>query len=540
MTKHRPTILLMDEDAESLEKLQTVFQREGAYVLVAADGRAALRLAKTGRPDLIISDLLLAGLDGYEVWPMIQADKEIPNIPVLVISALDIPPPDTPWRPNPNAEWRLLSYDAFLPKPVDLRRLMRVAKKLLQPDQAKTIPAGPSATVAIEDDEVRQSLVTILREQDFEVETFVSLADAAKLLSVMPPATLFLDCRRPDPSVERIAVQAKKGPSDTAVIVLIDPHKELSADWLTYADGFLTPPLFPNYVITRVNQVLEQYSLKHRTRLLSRQLITTNRDLLDAQSVLKAQNEELQHVNAKLREIDRLKEILSSMVVHDLKTPLAAILGALSFLTTDPDIKLSKVSESLLTGAMAAGGQMVRLTETLLEQQRLEAGYLELNNEPFHFPTVLDVSLQQVSPLLTLHRLTVQTIVPDDLPLVFADPHISQRILENLLDNAIKFSPRESEIIVRVTNEQDFIKISIQDEGPGIPPEEQEAIFEQFTQLKSEETAGGRGGYGLGLAFCQLATQALSGTIWVESDGESGTKFLFTVPCYNSDDDPAS
>jgi signal transduction histidine kinase len=528
----------MDEDAESLEKLQTLFQREGAYVLVAADGTAALRLAKTGRPDLIISDLLLAGLDGYEVWPKIRADKEIPNAPVLVVSALDIPSPDKPWRPNPNAEWRLLSYDAFLPKPVDLRRLKRVAEKLLQPDQANSTPAGPSATLAIEDDKVRESLVMILREQDFEVETLSSLTDAPKLSNTMPPAILFLDCRRPDPAVEKIAIQAKKWSSDTAVMVLIDPDKEFNADWLTYADGFLTPPLLPNYVITRVNQVLEQYSLKHRTRLLSDHLITTSRDLLDAQQVLKAQNEELQHVNAKLREIDELKETLTSMVVHDLKTPLAAILGAVSFMTSDPDIKLSKISESLLTGAMAAGGQMVRLTETLLEQQRLEAGRLKPDNEPFHFPTVLEVSLQQVLPLLTLHRLTVQAIVPDDLPMVLADPHISQRILENLLDNAIKFSPRASEVIITVAAEQDFIKVSIQDQGPGIPLAEQTTIFEQFAQLKSEESSGARGGFGLGLAFCRLAIQAMGGTIWVESDGETGTKFLFTIPSYNLDDEP--
>jgi signal transduction histidine kinase len=186
---------------------------------------------------------------------------------------------------------------------------------------------------------------------------------------------------------------------------------------------------------------------------------------------------------------------------------------------------------------MAAGNQMVRLTETLLERQRLEDGHLEPDNEPFHFPTVLDTSLQQVFPLLTLHRLTVQRILPDDLPLVFADPHVSQRILENLLDNAIKFSPREGEIIIRITDEQSFIKISIEDQGPGIPKEEQAAIFEQFTQLKSEENSWSRGGFGLGLAFCQLATQAMGGTIWVESDGESGTKFLFTVPSYNLDND---
>ena len=225
------------------------------------------------------------------------------------------------------------------------------------------------------------------------------------------------------------------------------------------------------------------------------------------------------------------------MVVHDLKTPLAAILGALSFLSTDPDLQLSQISQSLLTGAMAAGNQMVRLTETLLERQRLEDGHMQPDREPFHFPTVIDVSLQQVSPLVTLHRLSIQAIIANDLPLALADPHISQRILENLLDNAIKFSPRDSQIVVRVTPDNTFIKVSIEDEGPGIPQAEQMAIFDQFTQLKNAEKSSYRAGFGLGLTFCKLATQAMGGSIWVESDGESGTKFLFTVPTFNEEEE---
>ncbi len=536
MTKERPTILLMDENAGVLEQLQTVLQRDGYTVLVSADGEAGLRLAKRHQPDLIISDLLLAGLDGYEVWQILRSDKGAPRVPVLVISALTVPPPETPWRPNVNAEWRLLSYDAFLPKPVDLRQFRRVVKKLLQGEPPQTVPAGPSTAIAMADQTIQRTLAAILREHDFEVETPASLADIHRLLATTPPAVLILDYRELDVAVKELVTQVKNTSSNTVIIMLIDPAVKPDPDCLSRCDGFLVQPLSGNYVATVVKQVVDHCSLLRRNELLSHQLISTNRDLLDAQHVLRAQNEELQHINAKLKELDRLKETLTGMVVHDLKTPLAAILGALSFLTTDPDLQLSQISQSLLTGAMAAGNQMVRLTETLLERQRLEDGHMQPDREPFHFPTVVDVSLQQVSPLVTLHRLTVQTIIADDLPLALADPHISQRILENLLDNAIKFSPRNSQIIVRVTRDNDFIKVTIEDQGPGIPKAEQVAIFEQFTQLKTAEKNFYRAGFGLGLAFCKLATQAMGGSIWVESDGESGTKFLFTVPTFNEDE----
>lgn len=536
MTKERPTILLMDENAAILEQLQTVLQRDGYHVLVSADGEAGLRLAIRNRPDLIISDLLLAGLDGYEVWQNLRADKEMPKIPVLVISALTVPPPETPWRPNANAEWRLLSYDAFLPKPVDLRQLRRVVKKLLQADLPETILAGPSAAIAMTDRATQQLLAAILTEHDFEVETPASLADTHRLLNTTPPAVLILDYRSMDVAVKELTTHVKNTTSYTVVILVIDPAVKPDPDCLAQCDGFLVQPLSGSYVATVVKQVLSRYSLARRNELLSHQLISTNRDLLDAQHVLRAQNEELQHINVRLKDLDRLKETLTNMVVHDLKTPLAAILGAISFLTTDPDLQLSQISQSLLTGAMAAGNQMVRLTETLLERQRLEDGHMQPDREPFHFPTVVDVSLQQVSPLVTLHRLTVQAIIADDLPLALADPHISQRILENLLDNAIKFSPRNSQIVVRVAPDNGFIKVTIEDKGPGIPKAEQEAIFDQFTQLKNVEKSSYRVGFGLGLAFCKLATQAMGGSIWVESDGESGTKFLFTVPTYNEDE----
>jgi signal transduction histidine kinase len=525
----------MDEDAETLEQLQTTLQREGYSVLVAADGHAALQLAKRTKPNLIVSDLLLAGLDSYEVWRLIRMDKDIPQMPILVTSALSIPPRDVPWRPNPNAEWRLLSYDAFLPKPIDLRRFARVVKKLLQPEHAKAIPGGPSVTIAIEDKDFRSKLTTILADHDFEVETPASLGQSSKLLAASPPAVLLLDYRNQDESVRNIIAQTKKFTPNTVIILIIDPACETEAELLTDCDGFLRPPLHQTETVAAINQVVERCWMSRRTELLSTQLITTNRDLRDAQHVLRAQNEELQYVNAELKKLDSLKETFTGMVVHDLRTPLASIFGTLSFLSTDPDLELSDTNKNLLTGAMAAANQLVRLTETLLEGQRLEKGHLELDNEPFDFPTVADVSVRQLSSLLTMHQLEVQTIIPDNLPLVYADPHISQRILENLLDNAIKFSPRGSTVTLRTALEEEFIKVSIEDEGPGIPKDQQEAIFEQYAQLQNSANSSSRGGFGLGLTFCNLATQAMGGSIWVESDGKSGTKFLFTVPIYEED-----
>jgi signal transduction histidine kinase len=408
-----------------------------------------------------------------------------------------------------------------------------VVEKLLYPDKAPTIPSGPSVILAIEDKKTQQNLITILQDHDFGVKTADSLTNAVRLVRAVPPASLILDYRIPDEAAKTIILQVKKLVPNTVIILLIDPEKEFDIELQTYCDGFLSLPLHPIHTITSLEHILELCSMRRRTQTLSTQLIVTDRNLRDIQQVLNAQNKELKYINAQLRELDSLKEMFRSMVVHDLKSPLGAVLGALNFLLTDPNP--ANTNEELLTGAVAAGNQMLRLIETLLERQRLEDGVLKPDSEPFDFATTIDTSLKQMSSLLTLHQVNVERVIADDLPPVYADPDISQRILENLLDNAIKFSPREGTITVKATPDNGFVSVSVTDEGPGIPKDQQEKVFDRFTQLENVAKSSGRIGFGLGLTFCYLATQAMDGSIWVESDGESGTTFLFTLPIYKED-----
>ncbi|MBI1879942.1 MAG: response regulator [Chloroflexi bacterium] len=532
------TILVMDENPDTLEQLQTMLQRAGHNVLVTVDGHAALRIAQSRKPDLIVSDLLLAGLDGYQVWKAFRTDKANAGIPILVISALTIPASNEPWRPSPNAEWQLLSYDAFLPKPVDLRRFVRVVQKLLNPANAHAIPGGPSTIVAVEDKEVQSTLATILAQNDFGVETPASLNEALQLAKAVPPAALLLDYRTSNEAVIKFILQTRRFVPNTVIILVIDPLGAFEEELITLCDGFLTTPLHPARTVATINNILDHVSMQRRAKAISAQLIMTNQDLLDIQQVLQAQNEELQHINNQLRELSHLKETLTGMVVHDLKAPLGAVLGAINFLITDPDLDLNSTHARLLTAATAAGDQLLRLTETLLEGQRLEDGHLKPDTEPFELPALIDVSLHRVSPLLTMHQLQVECIFSDNLPTALADPHISQRIVENLLDNAIKFSPPNSTITIKVTSDGEMITISIADAGPGIPKDRQQEIFDRFAQIKNAASPSMRAGFGLGLTFCNLATLAMGGTIWVESDGESGTTFLFTLPIFRDETAP--
>ena len=528
----KPSILLMDEDADVLEQLQTVLQRAGYHVLVAVDGHAALRLAKTARPSLIVSDLLLAGLDGYEVWKLLRTDEELPRIPILVTSALTIPSNNEAWRPTPGADWQILNYDAVLPKPVDLPRFVRVVKKLLNPDEAEAIPAGPSTIVAGEDLALQETLTTLLRDQDFGVNTLASFDEALQLTKSIPPAALILDYHRPNDLVKKIVLQAHSFAPNTVIMLIVNPDQDIDPALQAQCHGFLTLPLHPTYTIAGLKHTLDLYGMRRRTAALSSNLLSANRGLLDSQQALQAQNKELQLVNAKLQGADDPKESFAGIMVHDLKSPLGSILGTLNFLVTDPDLNISPINGNLLNGSIAAGHQMLRLIETLLEGQRLESGSFEVYTEPFDLSTIVDIALEQILPFLTLHNLELTRNIANDLPLAFADANVTQRIVQNLLDNAIKYAPGNSAIIIEAMVDKNMIKVSLTDEGPAIPADQKLYVFDRFTLLKKSGHAPARSGFGLALNYCHLAAQAQGGSIWVESDGKTGAAFVFTLPIF--------
>lgn len=528
----QPTILLIDEDTTTLEKLQTALQRRNYRVVVAANEQAALRLSQTVSPNLIVSDLVLAGTSIYEVWRTIQTGHQVTHIPVIVISALNIPPSNTPWRPTATADWQLISYDAALPKPVDIRRFMNVVERLLKPEQAGSIHGGPSLILATADPELRVELTAILKGYDFGVEAPPSINVAFQLAQGMPPAALLLDCRGTGQIMKSILLQAENLPADTLLIPLIDPDQLLETELRTRLVGYLTTPLHPIHTVTGLNQLLELHNLRQRNQLLSEHLLANERNLLDTQESLQAQSKELAYAHTRLRETDDQKDTYTSLMVHDLKSPLGSILGTLNFLITDPNLNFSGITENLLQGAIAAGNQMLRLVESILEGQRIILGHFEAYPEPFEIPAVIDISIEQIMPFLILHNLKLERTVADNLPLVYADISSSQRLVENLLDNAIKYSPAHSTIRINADTENGFVRVSVEDQGPGIPAEQQADIFDRLGQLKAGKKSHPRSGFGMGLTFCRLAAEAMGGKIWVESSGEIGAKFVFTLPIY--------
>ena len=229
------------------------------------------------------------------------------------------------------------------------------------------------------------------------------------------------------------------------------------------------------------------------------------------------------------RAAERMREDLISMIVHDLRGPLTAILGALETLLVKDVGPLNPAQRSLLQIAQEGGQHLLRLVDTLLDIRRLEAGRMPLRFQAVSLPEVVRRAVVHLEPLIQERHLHVHLEFPADLPAVRADPGRLGQVVENLLHNAIKYSYPGGDIQVRAWEERPAVVCAVIDHGMGIPKAEQERIFEKFVQVHRGGTPSGTG---LGLAFCRLAVEAHGGTIRVESEEGRGSTFLFTLPIW--------
>jgi signal transduction histidine kinase len=314
------------------------------------------------------------------------------------------------------------------------------------------------------------------------------------------------------------------------LIVLQKEATVESPEYINEVDCFISRPIYPWEVVTQIETTLDYRRVKERTKLLSQQLLTLNKELVDSQQTLQAQNKELDLINRRLHRLSELKETLTGMLVHDLKSPLSAMLGAMQFMTIDPNNTLSEGSRRILGGGLAAGRQMHRLTTTLLDEQKLENNQLVFDIEPTDLEETVLLCQEMMGPLFNMHKVHLEINLPPDLPPLQADPIILQRIIENLLDNAVKYSPANESIFINAALKNDMVEVSITDRGDGVPPEHREAIFERFTQLEHPKFGKIRGSVGLGLSFCKLAVETMGGRIWIDCPEDIGTTFFFTIP----------
>lgn len=243
---------------------------------------------------------------------------------------------------------------------------------------------------------------------------------------------------------------------------------------------------------------------------------------------LKSQVNLLQNEKERLEELQRLRQETSDLIIHDLRNPLTAIAISLKMFSIVLPPEILEQHRQLVEVAQSSTERMQRLVDSLLEVSRMEAGETEflMASMDLH-PIIVDI-VKRIS-VMDRKGIDIQVHVPEDLPRVYADRDKIERVVTNLLDNALKYTPENGRLIFAAQAQDDFVHISVTDNGPGIPSEQRARVFERFAQVDSEKRA--RRGFGLGLAYCRLAVERHGGRIWVEAgENNSGSKFIFTLP----------
>ena len=362
-------ILVVDDDAKNRELLRDLLEAKGHSVVEAESGQQALEMVAAGRPDVVLLDVMMPGMDGFEVCRRLKGNPETAPIPVLMVTALEE-----------------------------------------RSDRITGIDAG--------------------------------------------------------------------------------------------ANDFLTKPVDPQDVVLRVRNAVAAKKLY----------------------------DQLQGSYDRLKELEALRDNLTHMIVHDLRSPLTGIMGFMQLVQMQAGQKLDDTESQFLGKALASCSTLLEMINSLLDVNRLEEGKMPLKPATCDLRALADEAIETLGAATEGIKLQVDR--PAEEVIAHCDPEVIRRVIANLASNAIRFTPRAGEVRLALESDPERARVSVTDSGPGIPPEYREKIFEKFGQVEARED-NRKYSTGLGLTFCKLAVEAHGGRIGLVSEVGRGSTFWFELPAAN-------
>lgn len=233
--------------------------------------------------------------------------------------------------------------------------------------------------------------------------------------------------------------------------------------------------------------------------------------------------------NKKILETDKIKNEFLANMSHELRTPLNAIIGFSEALNLKIFGELNEKQSEYVTDINSSGVHLLGMINDLLDLSKIESGKMQLSKEIFNVKSAINEALSIVSPLVAQKQQKIKFHCKNDNLEISADRRKFHQILYNLLSNAIKFTDEGGSIVINTVKDGKFLKVSVQDNGIGIPPEFHEKIFAKFQQVDSSFSTK-HGSTGLGLTITKELVKLHGGKITLESKLNHGTTFIFTIP----------
>ena len=256
-----------------------------------------------------------------------------------------------------------------------------------------------------------------------------------------------------------------------------------------------------------------------------------SRDFDTLGEALAAKERELRERIEELQGLNRIKDEFVGMAAHDLRSPLAVVEMYASFLLEDPQGCLTAKDREFLRVIKNQGRFMLNLINDLLDVTRIESGHLDLNVRSGDWAEFVRRNVDLNGALAVRRGVSIEVdVAAAESFMIPFDRNRMEQVLNNLIGNAVKFSPAGSRIVVRVCREEEFVRVNVIDNGPGIPAGELAALFKPFYRGSAPLPPGERS-TGLGLPIAHRIVEAHGGKIGVESREGHGSSFWFTLPC---------
>ncbi|MFN7955134.1 MAG: hybrid sensor histidine kinase/response regulator [bacterium] len=379
-------------------------------------------------------------------------------------------------------------------------------------------------TILVVDDDAgqRRELVSLLSQQGFRTVEAEDAATALARARADSPAAAILDVLLPGPDGVTLLAWLKAVDPDIAAVMLTGQRDLNTAVTCMSkgADGFLVKPVADPEVLAVLRRALERRRLVLDHRVHQR----------DLERLVEERTRELRTATERLRELDQLKSEFVSRVSHELRSPLTVMHTNLAVMLERMVGPLTEEQVQLLRSCQLNIDRLSRMVDNVLDLARIESGRTELTPECLDPLQLVGMVVSYYQPMAREREIRLSAdLEAAPMEPLWADADKLHQVLMNLVDNALKFTPRGGEVRVSVASSGDAVRFAVRDDGVGIPVQDRERIFERFAQGKPPVGVKRRGA-GLGLTIARTLVELHGGSLELASEEGRGTTFAFSIP----------
>ncbi len=530
-------ILVVDDNEDSRKLLVKQLRVFGHEITSAINGKEALSIALENPPDIIVTDILMPEMDGYELCMEWKLNRKLKNIPLVFYTATYTSDEDEKFALSMGA-------DAFIRKPTELGVFLDILSGTIEktsiqkPNTPSTISIEESRFLVSHNQRLLAKLFSKVAELEKEIierkriekslkeseEKFRQFFQNAQVYCyIVSLENIFLEV---NDLVCKELGYTREDLIGRPIDILYAPESwpkinTLSSEWKQ--TGIIRGEELT--VLTKTGQRRDVFLTVGAIKNQEGQIvsfITIQKDITE----LKEAQKKAQQIES-LTQLNKAKNEMLSNVAHELKTPLQSIKGFIETLI-EPDVKWSKQQQrEFLEEANKEVDILNLLIRDLLDISRIESGKMRLEKQICEFKDILETTKGRLTILAASHQLEYN--ISPGLPSIYVDIVRIAQVISNLVDNATKFSPPGSHIIIGAAASAGDLIITVSDQGIGMSQETINNLFNRFYQAKQAIDIHNKGS-GLGLSICRGIIEAHNGQIWVESQPGKGTTFHIKIP----------